>query len=448
MGNFFKSIAVLLSVPLLLSGCNSSATSAENQQSSIQEEENLSDNANENTSTEASKEQITLTFSYWGDKNELACKEELIKDFEAAHPNIKIEATYTDGVSYHTKLQTFFTSGAAPDVISIAGDIMYDFAEEGVFEDLTPYIERDQVAGQWADGSLDIFTKHGKIYAAPYVSKVFAMAYNKDIFDAAGLAYPTESWTEEDFVNITRQLTTGEGVNKIYGTKLTDGSKMIRDLYGQMPLYDVENKKMQAEGNDYFKHAFSLYTDLIIGGYSPSDLETDSIGGGFETGKFATALCATWDINSWEELIGDSFKWDVVQLPSNTDYGPWTYPAYTDGMAISSTSEHKEAAWEFIKWNTLSEESQEKISQLGVPVLKSYVESDNYLNDFPNSYVVKYNKEAFADMMNRAAGQESLGIWAEINDELTKQYNAVSLSETTVDEAIAVLQKKGESVLE
>lgn len=43
MGNFFKSIAVLLSVPLLLSGCNSSATSAENQQSSIQEEENLSD---------------------------------------------------------------------------------------------------------------------------------------------------------------------------------------------------------------------------------------------------------------------------------------------------------------------------------------------------------------------------------------------------------------------
>ena len=99
-------------------------------------------------------------------------------------------------------------------------------------------------------------------------------------------------------------------------------------------------------------------------------------------------------------------------------------------------------------WNTLSEESQEKISQLGVPVLKSYVESDNYLNDFPNSYAVKYNKEAFADMMNRAAGQESLGIWAEINDELTKQYNAVSLSETTVDEAIAVLQKKGESVLE
>ena len=110
MGNFFKSIAVLLSVPLLLSGCNSSATSAENQQSSIQEEENLSDNANENTSTEASKEQITLTFSYWGDKNELACKEELVKDFEAQHPNIKIEATYTDGVSYHTKLQTFFTS--------------------------------------------------------------------------------------------------------------------------------------------------------------------------------------------------------------------------------------------------------------------------------------------------------------------------------------------------
>lgn len=112
---------------------------------------------------------------------------------------------------------------------------------------------------------------------------------------------------------------------------------MIRDLYGQMPLYDVENKKMQAEGNDYFKHAFSLYTDLIIGGYSPSDLETDSIGGGFETGKFATALCATWDINSWEELIGDSFNGTLYSyLPIQTmAHGhilltrmEWPFPAH------------------------------------------------------------------------------------------------------------------------
>ncbi len=447
MEKFFRSIALFLIVPFVLSGCNSLPSNTENQGTDIQTETALPADANENTSAVASEEQITLTFSYWGDKNELACKEELIKDFEAAHPNIKIEATYTDGVTYHTKLQTFFTSQTAPDVISIAGDIMYDFVEEGVFEDLTPYIERDRASEKWVDGSLNIFTKNGKIYAAPYVSKVFAMAYNKDIFDAAGLAYPTESWTEEDFVNIAWQLTEGEGVNKIYGTKLTDGAKMIRDLYGQMPLYDVDNKKMQAEGNEYFRHAFSLYTDLVIGGCSPSELETDSIGGGFETGKFATAICATWDMNSWEKLIGDSFEWDIVQLPSNTVYGSWTYPSYTDGMAISSTSEHKEAAWEFIKWNTLSEESQKKVSEIGVPVLKSYVESESYLNDFPDSYAVKYNKKAFVDMMDRVAGQESLGIWAKINDELTKQYNAVSLSQTTIDDAIAVLQEKGESVL-
>ena len=446
MRNFFKSVAISLFISLILSGCSSSAVPAESAEDTAQTEAPLPTDTTENAAA-SSDEPVTLTFSYWGDKNELACKEELIKDFEAAHPNIKIEATYTDGVSYHTKLQTFFTSGSAPDVISIAGDIMYDFIEEGVFEDLTPYIEKDNVADAWVSGSLAPFTKGGKTYAAPYVSKVYAIAYNKDIFDAAGLEYPTESWTEEDFINIARQLTSGEGVNKIYGTKLTDGPKMIRDLYGKMPLYDVENKKMQAEGNEYFKQAFSVFTDLIVGGYSPSDLETDSIGGGFETGKFATAICATWDMNSWEGLIGDSFDWDVVQLPSNTEYGPWTYPAYVDGMAISSTSKNKEAAWEFIKWNTLSEASQKKVSQLGVPALKSYVESESYLNDFPDSYAVKYNKKVFVDMMKRIAGQESLGIWAEINDELTKQYNAVSLSQASIDEAIAALQTKGDTVL-
>ena len=49
---------------------------------------------------------------------------------------------------------------------------MYDFAEEGVFEDLTPYIERVRLPGNGQMVLFDIFTKHGKIYVAPYVSKV------------------------------------------------------------------------------------------------------------------------------------------------------------------------------------------------------------------------------------------------------------------------------------
>ncbi|MDO4283759.1 MAG: sugar ABC transporter substrate-binding protein [Eubacteriales bacterium] len=449
----WKSLISLAMASFLLAGCGSQTGQEQNNAAVSQtkngemEEKTAGQKDDGEGGTEAAQEQITLTFSYWGDKNELAVKKALIEDFEAAHPNIKIEATFTDGVSYHTKLQTFFSSNSAPDVVSIASDIMYDFAEEGMFEDLTPYMERDQVADQWMEGSMDPFTKGGKIYAAPYVSKVFAIAYNKNIFDEAGIAYPEDGWTEEEFVETAKALTSGEGVNKIYGTKLGD-TNSIRDLYGVEALYDVTNKVMKAQGNESFEHAITLWTDLIRDGYSPSALEVDSIGGGFETGKFATSYCATWDMNSWESLIGDSFDWDVVTLPVNEEYGAWTYPAYIDGMAISATSEKKEAAWEFIKWNTLSEESERKVSQLGVPVLKEYVESEEYLNDYPDSYTVKYDKGIFVAMMARVAGQESLGVWAEINDELTKQYNAVSLGETTVEEAIAALQVKGDQVLQ
>lgn len=393
-------------------------------------------------------EAVTLTFSYWGNKDEIALKQSLIKEFTSTHPDIKIKKTYTDGGIYPQKLQTWFSSNTAPDVISMANDIMYDYASQGVFEDLAPYIEQDNLGPSWNPAMIDIFDYDGKIYAAPYILKTYAIAYNKDLFDEAGIDYPTAEWTEDEFISLAEQLTSGEGVEKIFGVNLQGYPSSIgRNLYGTNPLYDTETKTIHAEGNEEFKHTITMFSDIMKNGWSPSDSESKNLSGGFETGKFAMSLCGAYDMMTWEKLIGDSFDWDIVQYPSSPEYGPWTNTVHVDAITMSSDSKYKDQAWEFIKWNCTDETAQKMSSDVGIPALVEYANSEDYLNYYSDSYQVKYNKKVFVDMQQRSVPWETAGVWAKVNDEFSKQYNSIVLGETTVDEAIATLQEKGTEIL-
>ena len=55
------------------------------------------------------------------------------------------------------------------------------------------------------------------------------MYYNKDIFDAAGVEYPSNDWTWSDFEKMATELTSGEGANKIYGAHLHTWQAMVQN---------------------------------------------------------------------------------------------------------------------------------------------------------------------------------------------------------------------------
>lgn len=397
-----------------------------------------------NISGNKSAKPVTISFSFWGAKDEIAMKQDLIKEYESLHPNVKINGSYTDGGTYPTKLQTYFSSNTAPDVISIAADISSDFVTQGVFEDLTPYIKKDNLQnGTWEKGVLGVFTNKNSIYAAPYDYKIPAIVYNKNIFDKAGIPYPKDVWTEDDLMKDAKIMTTGTGISKIDGINLSWWpSLMARNMYGD-PVYDVANKKITAEGNGQLQHALELFKNMIYTSkVAPNDAEAKSIGGGFETGKFAMAIVAPFDIDGFQKLIGDKFGWDIVRFPVNATYGRWKSDLFADGVGISSKSKNKDAAWDYVKWLTTDVTAQEKTSSIGVPTLKTYANSDKYLNQFPAGSK-PYNKKVFINATENAVPFYSTGIFAKINDVITNQYNLVVSGKATVDNAIAGIQNQG-----
>lgn len=445
-----KKLAVFLcaAMALGLTACSAEQTAQTNDasQTEMTGAESTEQSAAEGGTSEAP---VELEVAFWGDKAEIEMKSALLEQYEEEHPNVTIKQTYTDGGTYQAKLQMWFSSGKAPDVLGIANDLIEPYKELGVIEDLKPYMEADGMldGNTWEQSAVDSFTFGENIFAAPYIYKSLAVAYNKDLFDEEGIPYPSADWTEDDLLDAARSLTKGEGTDKQWGIRMsTYPTNFYRNMFGS-PAYLVEERKMNVRDNDEIKYAMQLFSDMVKEGITPNETFDSMLGSGFETGKFAMAIVAPWDMATLDSMIGDSFAWDVEVLPYNETFEtPWKGYLFADGFTMTSACENKEAAWDLIKWLTASEEAQAASAAAGVPVYTPYATSDAYLNEFTTSN--HYNKKVFVDMLKNSVGGQTTGVWAQINDEMNLEYQRAVAGEITIDEAIDLIDQKGTQFLE
>lgn len=390
----------------------------------------------------AEEEPVTLTFAFWGNADEVKVREQLAQMFMEKNPNIKIECTYVDGGEYPTKMQAWFSSGEVPDVMGIANDILRPYMGIGMLADLREYVEADGLEGSWNESLTSALSdEEGVLYAIPSCYKVYTIAYNKTLFDAAGLEYPKAGWTEDEMLEMARQLTKKEGRIPQYGFYWSNSSATFcRNLYGE-PVYNVANKTMNAEGNEGFKHALELmYQMMVVDGSAPDDATAETYGGGFETGIYGMALVGPWSVGAFKETIGDNFEWDIVELPANTELGHWNCIIHADGWCMSATTEHPEESWEFIKFLTTDMDAQRVMAEFATPSLTALASSEEYLND-------TFNKNAYIEMIDHAVGWETTGVWARVNDVINEQYQKLIAGQVDVDTAIANIQSGGTALL-
>ena len=67
------------------------------------------------------------------------------------------------------------------------------------------------------NGVTDQVTVDGSLYELPFRSDVWLVFYNKDIFDAAGIDYPTNDMTVEEYDKLARSLADDTFGSEIYG---------------------------------------------------------------------------------------------------------------------------------------------------------------------------------------------------------------------------------------
>ncbi|RIK42184.1 MAG: hypothetical protein DCC55_09735 [Chloroflexi bacterium] len=288
--------------------------------------------------------------------------------FQEENPNIRLNVSFEAWGDYMTKLPTMLAGGVIPDTIHQHMSIVQDYAHRGALLDLVPFMERDDVkAEDYIPALFDAFSNRGKTYGIPKDSAAWGMYYNKTMFDAAGLSYPADNWTLDDFRTMALALTLDEE-----GRPATDPNfdpEQIKQwgFNWIMPTpTDSENARgfVRAFGGDWYNEDYSetLITDTAvledfqmfhemrcIQHTIPTPAQAQGQGDPFRAGL--TAMAVSFHIMTFfSKQENVQFDYDVTFLPSGPG-GQYSVVGCS-GWAVPTQAQHKEESWEFVKYLT------------------------------------------------------------------------------------------------
>jgi multiple sugar transport system substrate-binding protein len=246
----------------------------------------------------AQAQPVTLLWAFWGSPEEAKTHLAVADVFMAEHPDIKIETMVEPWNDYFTKVQTLWASGdpsAIPDVLFLWPTPRY--AADGVLENLQPWIEKSgyDLSDYWP-ALLESAMYEGDVYGLPRDISVDVLYYNKDIFDAVGVAYPDDTWTWDDLLAAAQKLTVVEDSGRVTRYALGMEGGKYQDWIGQNRgsiLDDMRNPTKCTLTEPAAMQAVKFFADMMDNNYAMRDANLSQAGGDaavFQSGEVAMII--------------------------------------------------------------------------------------------------------------------------------------------------------------
>jgi len=383
----------------------------------------------------------------------------LIDQFQEAHPDIIVETAEPRGFQDTTladlaeQYDCFEASPTLNDE-SIASIV-----------NIEPFLAADTSTRKedFYPSVLDQFTYQGQVWGLPGSVTVGVVNYNKDLFDAANVAYPTPDWTTSDFLDKAVALTQGEDENKVYGYVpssfgVNDLIVMLDRLGADMLDQSVDPPRLVFTSSNTVE-AFRWYTSLATQyKVEPEQTEdTGQPGGGPPQGEslINQGRAAMWlDSGSGVIFAGGGGEFAVMisgqEGESSTNTGVAPLPTGFNsangsgfqgvtGYFISAQSTKRQACWTWISYLT-----QQSTVVSGLPARKSVAESDEYRQrvgaERVDAYLASVSSGSRASFFQRLSDAENWLRFATMW--ISDAYDRVVSGEVTVDEALGAVQER------
>lgn len=261
--------------------------------------------------------------------------QKIIDAFEEENPGITVDVTVLPYADYFTALQTELASGKPADVFEIEQAKYAGYQESGVLAAL----DSADTSGL-RESLVEAYSTDGTSYALPISFSDVVLFYNKDLFDAAGLDYPTADWTWADEAKAAEALTQAE--DGIWGD------------YQPISYHEFYKTVSQAGGTflseDGKSAAFNSPEGLAAAewlvGKSGTTMPTPEQGAGtpdFDSQLFASGKLGMWHTGIWNfgVMEGSDQAWDIRVEPGDKVEAS---AVFSNAVAVSAESDAQEAA--------------------------------------------------------------------------------------------------------
>ena len=385
-----------------------------------------------------------------------ASREEVVKAFAAQNPGAKVKLTVLPYGELWEKLAAQMAAGQPPDVIY--GDFsLVRYALEGQLLKLDDFFKTDPTLSKaelfTTNMTDDIQAKYGtpNIHALLLGTWVPILFYNRDLFDAAGEAHPTDEWTWADVREAAKRLTKPDAQQ--YGFQFGTTLDHVGWLWWEQKPADFwATPQIFPEQTTFNSEAGRGVMELFhnLGAVDKTAIpqeESDSYqgyGGGFAAGKVAMYSGGDWDAGwSFREL---QFKWGMTMIPMMVKgYRP-ALNTMIASNAISAATKQPELAWAFMRFMSATPEGQTLIGQgaYETPVLKEVARSDAVLK--PDWAVPGYDARVRAAELPGTMYTPyplNLNLWEFPEKFLDPTILKLRTGEMKPDDAVAYLDKEG-----
>lgn len=367
-----------------------------------------------------------------------ATLEAMYEAFHEEYPDITVEIETIGYDDYFTTMQTRIAGGTGPDCFEMNIENFGAYASNGILAPIEN-LETDAVN----ETALSAFAYDGVQYGVPENFSTVILVYNKDLFDQAGLDYPTSDWTREDVDAAAEAIRAlGDDIfgiyqpvtyNEFYKVAAQYGGSLLNEDRTEFTINSEANVAALQSMADRVQKTNVQPTEEQMGGMGDWDL--------FESGRLGMIPTGTWCFNTFTDAC--DFAWDICVEPGQTQKATHFF---ANAMVINKNADDavKEAAQTWITWLASSPKAAQIRLDAGwdLPALKDMDALSSYLEITPPD-----NRTAVFESLDSLVLPPVINDYSQMSDIITKYVGMAAGGELTAQEALDQAQSECESAI-
>ena len=368
---------------------------------------------------------------------------DLVPRFEVAHPGVAVNTQYISWTHIDEKLTISFAGGVAPDVFQVGAEYVGGLAYRGMAAPLDEYVSQWGQADDFFPASWSTCVYEGTVYGLPYLSAPRVLLYRKDLLRKAGFDHPPDTW--EELAEAARSMTVKRGpIFEVAGMNLPISWQIfVEFLWENGGRILSEDGRRSMLDSPAAVEALQFYCDLYNKYRVCPTAGMPVAGGGipvFASQKSAMEFMNQFGIYNVRKYAPELLpEVGIAPTPRRKDR---VVSVYTDWLAMSPQSQHKDLAWELMTFLMEPDNlAAYNATLFFIPPRRSAAAAAEFMQDSPHL-------QEFVLLMDRyGRSLPAIPEWFEIRTGLQRAVEAAVYQTKTPEQALGDYSRELDALL-